>query len=83
MGSNHDHSLERENQNVELIDVIFETSSAFGTCGLSTGITADLSMPSQIILLFLMFVGRVGILVFLFSVKKKIQRLIINIQLNE
>ncbi|WP_100399819.1 TrkH family potassium uptake protein [Bacillus sp. FJAT-44742] len=64
-------ALERENQNVELIDVIFETSSAFGTCGLSTGITADLSMPSQIILLFLMFVGRVGILVFLFSVKKK------------
>ncbi|SDH34819.1 Trk-type K+ transport system, membrane component [Alteribacillus persepolensis] len=64
-------ALEQGNSKVELIDIIFETSSAFGTCGLSTGITPYLSQPSQILLMFLMFVGRVGILVFLFSVKKK------------
>lgn len=54
----------------ELIAIIFEVSSAFGTCGLSMGITADLSAPSQSILMVLMFIGRVGLLVALFSLKK-------------
>ena len=38
----------------------FEVISAFATVGLSTGITADLSAPSQIILCLLMYLGRVG-----------------------
>lgn len=42
------------------IDVLFEVSSAFGTVGLSTGITPTLNTPSQIVLAFLMFLGRVG-----------------------
>ncbi|WNF35975.1 TrkH family potassium uptake protein [Bacillaceae bacterium IKA-2] len=54
-----------------LIAIIFETSSAFGTTGLSMGITPDLSLPSQMILMILMFIGRVGLIAFLFSVRKK------------
>ena len=40
--------------------VIFEVISAFGTVGLSTGITASLPESSQLMLILLMYVGRVG-----------------------
>ncbi|MCT9070838.1 TrkH family potassium uptake protein [Cupriavidus gilardii] len=40
--------------------VIFEVISAFGTVGLSTGITADLPAPAQLTLALLMYAGRVG-----------------------
>jgi trk system potassium uptake protein len=41
-------------------DTLFEAASAFGTVGLSTGITGLLSAPAQIVLIVLMFLGRVG-----------------------
>ena len=44
--------------------ILFETISAFATVGLSTGITASLSIPSQLLLILLMFVGRVGTITF-------------------
>jgi trk system potassium uptake protein len=44
--------------------ILFETISAFATVGLSTGITAALSEPSQVLLVLLMFVGRVGTITF-------------------
>lgn len=40
--------------------VSFEVLSAFATVGLSTGITASLSAPSQIVLCLIMYLGRVG-----------------------
>lgn len=40
--------------------VIFEVISAFATVGLSTGITAELPGSSQIMLIILMYLGRVG-----------------------
>jgi potassium uptake TrkH family protein len=40
--------------------VLFEVVSAFATVGLSTGITADLPVSGQLILILLMFVGRLG-----------------------
>ena len=40
--------------------VLFEAVSAFGTVGLSTGITADLPSSGQLVLVALMFVGRLG-----------------------
>ncbi len=49
---------------IEFRFILFETISAFATVGLSTGITADLSTPSQVLLVVLMFVGRVGTITF-------------------
>lgn len=42
------------------IDLLFESVSAFGTVGLSTGLTGDLSRWGQVILVVSMFVGRVA-----------------------
>ena len=44
------------------MDVIYEVTSAVSTVGNSTGITASLGIVPQIILIFLMYFGRVGIL---------------------
>ena len=41
--------------------VLFEVISAFATVGLSTGITADLPAAAQLVLVALMFAGRVGV----------------------
>ncbi|YCA13461.1 TrkH family potassium uptake protein [Bacillus sp. AK128] len=49
-----------------LISIIFEVCSAFGTSGLSMGITPDLSTIGKCIIIFLMFVGRIGIILILF-----------------
>ncbi len=58
-----------------LINILFEVTSAFGTVGLSTGITPYLSPFGKIIIMFTMFVGRVGILSILTSISvKKPQR---------
>ncbi len=45
-----------------LIQMAFETVSAFGTVGLSTGITMILTPTSKLLLVLTMFVGRVGLL---------------------
>jgi potassium uptake TrkH family protein len=44
--------------------VLFETVSAFGTVGLSTGITAGLPVGAQLVLAALMFIGRLGPITF-------------------
>lgn len=46
--------------NLELGVVLFEAISAFATVGLSTGITADLPPSGQLVIIALMFIGRVG-----------------------
>lgn len=46
---------------LSLADAIFEIVSAFGTVGLSKGITAGLKDASKIILILTMFIGRVGL----------------------
>jgi trk system potassium uptake protein TrkH len=45
-----------------LIDYIFEVFSAFGTVGLSLGITPALSLPGKLVVIATMFMGRVGLL---------------------
>ena len=40
--------------------VLFEATSAFATVGMSTGITAGMPMPAQVVLVALMFLGRIG-----------------------
>jgi trk system potassium uptake protein len=47
---------------IDFIRVFFEAVSAFGTVGLSTGITAGLSTLAKLILIATMYIGRVGIL---------------------
>ncbi len=42
------------------IQVLFEVVSAFGTVGLSTGITPELSTVSKIIIIITMYIGRLG-----------------------
>lgn len=52
---------ERENMySYEFIDLLYETTSALGTVGLSTGITPSLSFFGRIIIMFCMFIGRLG-----------------------
>ena len=46
--------------NLPLVQVLFDVTSAFGTCGLSMGITPSLPPGGQILLMMLMFIGRVG-----------------------
>ena len=43
-----------------MLRVAFETFSAFGTVGLSMGITPELSVPGKLVVIGLMFVGRLG-----------------------
>ena len=47
-------------EEAEFLDILFETVSAFGTVGLSTGVTPTLSMVGRILIIITMFVGRVG-----------------------
>ena len=46
-----DHDMDR---------VLFEVLSALGTVGLSTGITTDLPAAAEVVLVVLMFIGRLG-----------------------
>ncbi|MDH3360210.1 MAG: ATPase [Desulfobulbaceae bacterium] len=51
------------------LDLFFESVSAFGTVGLSTGITPKLSMAGKSIITSLMFIGRLGPIVFLVAIQ--------------
>ena len=62
-------------EKLPLVASLFETASAIGTVGLTLGITPKLSLASQIILIILMYLGRVGGLTLIYatlSVKKQI-----------
>ncbi|MVZ63559.1 TrkH family potassium uptake protein [Sphingobacterium humi] len=59
--------------NQQMIPLLFETVSAYTTCGLSLGITANLTATSKIILMLTMFVGRVGMLTLLVAFIKNTQ----------
>ncbi len=52
------------------IDILFESASAFGTVGLTSIGTARLTVPSQVILAVMMFLGRVGPVSFALSIVK-------------
>ncbi|GAA3322731.1 hypothetical protein GCM10020331_043780 [Ectobacillus funiculus] len=46
---------------LSLTAIVFEVCSAFGTTGLSLGITSELSTLGKLLLIALMFIGRIGI----------------------
>ncbi len=56
-----------ETENIPLTNCLFETASAIGTVGLSLGITPHLGLLSHMILILLMFFGRVGGLTLMFA----------------
>ncbi|MDN7226129.1 TrkH family potassium uptake protein [Planococcus liqunii] len=53
------------------VQIVFEITSAFGTCGMSLGITDDLSAFGKVVIMALMFIGRVGLISFLFTIGGK------------
>ena len=54
-------------EHLPLSDCLYETSSAVGTVGLTLGITPQLHIPSQIVLIILMYLGRVGGLTLIYA----------------
>ena len=57
-------------EGLPIIDCMFETASAVGTVGLSLGLTPSLSGASRIILIILMYLGRVGGLTLIYAAFK-------------
>lgn len=54
--------------------ILFEVTSAFGTCGMSLGLTDHLSSVGKVVIMLLMFIGRVGIISFLYSLGGKARK---------
>ncbi len=52
--------FESNNSNITFIDALFEMTSAFGTVGLSTGITSGLSVAGKMLSILVMYIGRLG-----------------------
>ncbi len=53
--------------NLALSDVLFECTSAMGTVGITTGITPVLNSASQLVIIILMYIGRLTSLIFALS----------------
>jgi Trk-type K+ transport system membrane component len=58
-------TISEANQPFGVMEIFFELASAFGTTGLSLGITSQLTIVGKTVLIIVMFVGRVGILALL------------------
>lgn len=52
-------------------DILFESVSSFTTCGLSTGCSAQFSVLGKIVLVFDMYIGRIGTLTFAYALSKR------------
>ena len=55
--------------------ILFEVISAFGTVGMSLGLTPELSTIGKVVIIFLMFIGRIGPLTLAFALAKKNNKL--------
>ncbi|MBT2257593.1 TrkH family potassium uptake protein [Priestia megaterium] len=58
-------------ENLPFVKIMFEVVSAFGTVGLSMGATPELSYFGRVIIIFIMFLGKVGPLTLAFSLSKQ------------
>ncbi len=51
------------------LELLFEVVSAYGTVGLSTGITATLTSMGKMVLIVLMYIGRLGPVLFIAAIQ--------------
>ncbi|WP_408954443.1 TrkH family potassium uptake protein [Natroniella sp. ANB-PHB2] len=58
-------------EQAEFLDLLFEAVSAFGTVGLSTGITGGLSRIGRVLIIITMFAGRVGPLTIIVAIAQR------------
>ena len=60
-------------ENLPILTCLFESASALGTVGLTMGITSSLHTSSKIVLIILMYLGRVGGLTFIYATVSNIK----------
>ncbi|MFZ3289963.1 MAG: TrkH family potassium uptake protein [Telluria sp.] len=58
-------------ESASFLDLAFEAVSAFGTVGLTRGVTATLTLPGQCVIMVLMLIGRVGPLTLAFTLANR------------
>ena len=58
-------------ENLDALDLLFEACSALGTVGLTVGITTSLSALGKIVIMLLMFIGRIGPITLILSLRNK------------
>ncbi len=64
-------SITEARSKASFLDILFEATSAFGTVGLSRGVTPNLSILGRLVVTLTMFVGRLGPLTMAFAFAKK------------
>ncbi|GAA4836924.1 TrkH family potassium uptake protein [Algivirga pacifica] len=63
---------EEGNANIGILELAFEQISAFGTAGISMGITGDLSSWGKVIIILSMYIGRVGTLTLALALSSRV-----------
>ena len=58
-------------EHAPFIDIVFEVVSAFATVGLSASLTPVLSIVGKIVLIILMYIGRIGPITLIISFARK------------
>jgi len=58
-------------EDASFLSILFETTSAFGTVGLTMGLTGKLTIAGKIIISFTMFAGRLGLLTLAYALGPK------------
>lgn len=68
LNSIHQNAIDASATRPDFLAILFEAVSAFATVGLSMGITNEIGEAGKVVLIFLMFVGRVGLFSFFAAV---------------
>ncbi|WP_188998178.1 TrkH family potassium uptake protein [Paenibacillus nasutitermitis] len=61
-------------QSHSFLKLLFETTSAFGTVGLSVGLTPELTTSGKIVIIVMMFIGRLGALTLAYALQPRIHK---------